>query len=308
MASHLGQFLIQGSTYNDYFLSLNQFYEWVSRKGYGSIKGAKKLDKFLSKYFHYLYFKGYGVSRASSLFCSILFFYPQYRSSLPISYQAWRGWKKMEPSRHKPALSMELVVLIAAVLARDYDFRLALIVLLSFDCYLRPKEAISLQCNDLFIIRRSVADGVSSSRLAIRIKRGKRDSNATIYINNPAISDLISFFFRSHHLSLASSEKFLGISYSFYLSSFNSVISSLGLSDSVRPHCMRHSGATHDFLHGVEFARIRERGRWATDKTLRSYLNISLALLNDLRVPSPLLRTGSLILSSLREFFLHFIR
>ena len=310
MASQLGQGLVLGSTLQDYSRSISRFYKWVNTKYLKSIKGSGAMDKALTKYFHFLYNHGYGVSRAISLFSAILFFYPQYHNQLNVSYQAWRGWKRMEPSVHKPALSWELTVLIAATTARDYGIHYALIILLSFDCYLRPKEATLLQCDDIFIKPKSNVDHHDNNdySIAIRIKKGKRDQNATLYINNPSIAKLLYQYYLYRRPLSFSNNSFFGISYVNYLSIFKKVISHMDLPSSIKPHSMRHSGVTHDYLHGVEFARLRERGRWSSDNTLRSYLNISIALVNDLKVPPQYLDAGGKLSSVLYSFLLHYIK
>jgi integrase len=309
MASQLGQGLVLPSTFQDYSRSIERFYKWINRKYSKSVKGSHAMDIALTKYFHYLYDRGYGVSRAISLFSAILFFFPQYHHKLNVSYQAWKGWKRMEPSIHKPALSWELTVLIAATAARDYGIQYALIILLSFDCYLRPREATLLQCDDISFIRKSNSDYQINNdfSIAIRIKKGKRDQNATLYINNPSIAKLIYRYYRHCHGLTSSVNYFFGISYSNYLRVFKEIISVMDLPSSIKPHSMRHSGVTHDYMHGTEFARLRERGRWASDNTLRSYLNISIALVNDLQAPSNYLQAGAQLSKILYSFFSHFI-
>jgi integrase len=310
MASQLGQGTVLTSTYQDYSRSIERFYKWFNKKYSKSIKGSHAMDMALTKYFHYLYDRGYGVSRASSLFSAILFFYPQYHRKLNVSFQAWRGWKRMEPSIHKPALSWELTVLIAATAARDYGIQYALIILLSFDCYLRPKEATLLQCDDISFIRNSNIDSQNNNGfcIAIRIKKGKRDQNATLYINNPSIAKLIYRYYRHCHGLVSSDNYFFGISYSNYLRVFKEIISVMDLPSSIKPHSMRHSGVTHDYMRGTEFARLRERGRWASDNTLRSYLNVSIALVNDLQAPRNYLQAGAQLSTILYSFFYHYIK
>ena len=82
----------------------------------------------------------------------------------------------------------------------------------------------------------------------------------------------------------------------------------MDLPSTIKPHSMRHFGVTHDYLHGTEFARLRERGRWSSDNTLRSYLNISIALVNDLEVPPHYLDAGRKLSSVLYSFLSHYIK
>jgi integrase len=54
-------------------------------------------------------------------------------------------------------------------------------------------------------------------------------------------------------------------------------------------HSLRHGGATHDFLRGVPTLDIAIRGRWASEKSLRTYISCWQAWLLEVHM-SPVVR------------------
>jgi len=302
---------------------MEKFRKYCSKQqiNLGDDCSASVMDHALAAYFEDSFDRGKGVSLATSTLCAVLYFYPRFHNRLGIAHQAWRGWKKRRPTTHHPPISWELVVLIACTMCRDYGFHVGLLVLLSVDCYLRPREALALSCDDIFILRRDGGTAVSPSsshsaahaataavvhedRVAVRIRKGKTDENATLCINNADVARLVLMYYRVQHGSRRSSTSFFGVSYYRYRKCFRAVCDSMQLPASVVLHSLRHSGATMDyFRHQFDFARVKERGRWRKDKTVRIYLGVAESLMNDLRVQQQFVHSGAKLAQHIAFFF-----
>jgi integrase len=64
------------------------------------------------------------------------------------------------------------------------------------------------------------------------------------------------------------------------------------------PHSLRHGGATHDILSGTSIEDVLLRGRWASTKSARHYVQSGRALMLDLSVPGLVLLRASLLAHS----------
>jgi integrase len=78
---------------------------------------------------------------------------------------------------------------------------------------------------------------------------------------------------------------------------FKSACRDLGLSSLYVPHSLRHGAATRDHMRGVSVEDILERGRWASTKSARRYIQSGQALLLATQVPQREL--GRLVASDL---------
>ena len=66
---------------------------------------------------------------------------------------------------------------------------------------------------------------------------------------------------------------------------FKAACADLGLAPEYVPHSLRHGGATHDHLTGVSLEEVLRRGRWASMKSARHYVQSGRALLLTTSVP-----------------------
>jgi hypothetical protein len=71
-------------------------------------------------------------------------------------------------------------------------------------------------------------------------------------------------------------------------SRFHQVCAELGLSEQYVPHSLRHGGATRLHLQGVSMEDILLRGRWASTKSARRYVQAGRAQLMAMAVPADL--------------------
>jgi integrase len=66
---------------------------------------------------------------------------------------------------------------------------------------------------------------------------------------------------------------------------FKRACQELGLSSKYVPHSLRHGGATRLHLQGVRVEDIMVRGRWASSKSARTYIQSSRAVLMAMQPP-----------------------
>ena len=82
---------------------------------------------------------------------------------------------------------------------------------------------------------------------------------------------------------------------------FKSTCAKLGLCEKYVPHSLRHGAATRAFQQGVKLEDIMLRGRWASSKSARTYIQSGPALLLAVQVPKEAAKLGLLFSQHLLE-------
>eukprot|EP00438_Fugacium_kawagutii_P026513 Skav230495 [mRNA] locus=scaffold2389:150110:150676:- [translate_table: standard] len=151
---------------------------------------------------------------------------------------------------------------------------MALLILVQFDAYLRPSEALHLQVDHLVppVGRRYSrwALIVHPSDLGERSKTGTSDDSVVL----GDVSDRSWMNKVASKLSeVQAGHLFAGISLSDYERALDKAMDSLGYTSRIlTPHILRHSGASNDAVHHRRaLPSIQKRGRWAAKKSVARY-------------------------------------
>jgi integrase len=172
--------------------------------------------------------------------------------------------------------------------------RYAIGVLLAFDAYLRSGELVGLRRED-FATAGDLRLGGGTYRAALRLRSTKTGPEQWAEIRDETVTSLLQI--------LADSTPAGGLLFPFSTSSFRyyfkRACTGLGLKANYVPHSLRHGGATRDFLNGVTLEEILRRGRWASTKSARHYIQAGRAILLSVEVPSVLAAAGSTLAADL---------
>ena len=148
--SHLKFTGLQPRTLAAYRKALEHFMGFVKAKKL-KLATARHLDIQASEYLNMMFWEGEALSAAGHLLSAIKRFMPEYRLHLPVSSQFHRNWQR----QHKPVraipLPLNLVEALGAVCFTVQEPELGLLVSLSFHCFLRTAEMLSLQWNHLLV-------------------------------------------------------------------------------------------------------------------------------------------------------------
>ena len=254
-------------------------------------------DDLLNDYIHHLYMAEAGKSRAHDTVYGVLMFRPELKGQLPVSMLALRGWHKLHPVLSYPPLTWELTVLIALKISL-HSWPLAVGTLLAFDCFLRVGELVGLK-------REDVADssdarlGAEFKGMALRLRKTKTGPNQWVEVESKEVMALL----RGVVASTKPGQLLFPVSTSAYRTIFKSACADLGLSKSYVPHSLRHGGATRSHLLGKSMEDILLRGRWASTKSARRYIQSGRALLLSMQVPPALAKLASILCRDLLTSF-----
>ena len=238
------------------------------------------LDALLSDYLHHLYFTCSSYSRASSTVYGLMLHDARLKDRLRLSCAALRGWRKITPSRSYPPLTWDAACAVAVQLVKMRQRSAAVAVLVSFDCYLRVSEMARLRRCD--VVDASCARMGSSASATYRgvsliLTHTKTGPNQSVRVSRPVIADLLL----SVCAAAPDTSKALvfGLSAAKFRRLFKAACAALGLSRDYVPHSLRHGGATADHCNGVPMDDIILRGRWASLRSARRYVQAGQAML-----------------------------
>ena len=293
MSRHVGnRFLLQAayapSTRKKYLSAVQLFLDFCGDSGEDPTSPSD-FDELLNDFIHHLFLTEAGKSRAVDTIYGILMFLPELKSHLPVSMLAARGWNKLAPVLSYPPLTWDLTVLVALKISLR-SWPCAIGTLLAFDCFLRIGELCSLK-------REDVADakdarlGVDFKGMALRLRKTKTGPNQWVTVENVQVMHLL----RALIAKAKPGHSLFPVSTSTYRRLFKSACSDLKLSSTYVPHSLRHGGATRQHLLGKSMEDILLRGRWASTRSARRYIQSGRAVLLSMDIPASLARLGPIL-------------
>ena len=224
---------------------------------------------------------------------------PDIRGLLKGSEGHLRGWKGAVPSVSHPPVTWPIAVAIARTMAYNGWPECAVATLVAFDGLLRVGELVAITVRDVSLphdsrrgaVSRALVYGLTSapslpsvqhsSSAFIRLAVTKTGSNQTAEISDP---DVIALLARHMAGRSPTTRLFTLPSASpadYFRSVFRAVCQSLGMGGlGFTPHSLRHGGATHAHMHmGQTIEHVLHRGRWQSNSSARTYLQIGKAAL-----------------------------
>lgn len=285
------------ATQKKYGTAVDDFLDWLLSHGLDS-DDPSQFDEILTDYLHDLYYDGGGKGQAQATIFGLMAFAPQLKGRLHLSLLTLRGWQKIQPVDSYPPLSAELCVAVAVKLAFSGQWRAGVGVLLAFDCFLRVGELTGLRCDD---IADSKDPRVSTSfrGMALRLRSTKTGPNQWVEVSDTRVQKLL----RALRSGSRGSDLLLGISADRFRRLFKAACAALDLSPRYVPHSLRHGGATSCHLQGMSIEQILLRGRWASSKTAKRYIQSGRAMLLSMETPPALVPLLPILLANFHTLF-----
>jgi hypothetical protein len=262
---------------SDYRTRLRDFVMWCRSQGL-TWSSPSSLDEVLVTWLNVLFFRGLAAADGSKMIAAIKFAMPEFSrrgdASLPRSLRAVKCWTRKAPARQRLPLPRCLACLIAALLARRGEPAMALCIMLSFTCYLRPKEAMSLRANQLVPPTAAAGPGYHYWGLLLHPMEAFVPGKVGLY-DEAVLVDAERWMYP--FLEVLARRPPGGPLWPFtawrLADAFRSACASLRLEPlSPSLYGLRHGGASEDLLHRLRTPEaVKLRGRWASDESLRRY-------------------------------------
>src|SRR6185312_13427700 len=263
------------STTKKYHTAVRDFYGWCKTTTENPCD-VEQLDECLADYFHVMYEEreGKGKQKARDTLYGIEMYLPRVKGQLLIAGRVVNRWNKLHVAESYPPLTWDLAALVGVHMATTGHFRFGVGAVLAFDCLLRCGELCNLRREDV-AFPKDRRMGVEYKITTLSIRVAKTGRNQSVTVADPEVVTLL------RHVVTATKPGgllFPGGS-SRFRDAFKRACSELGLSPKYVPHSLRHGGATRLYLKDVKVEDIMVRGRWASSKSARTYIQASRAVL-----------------------------
>ena len=204
----------------------------------------------------------------------------QLKTLLPCSRRALSAWSKHVPSKSALPLPQHWVDVIAVCgVLRGYGV-LSLGFVVAFEGYLRVGELCRLRGSDILV---DGAVGSGSKGCGLRIRIAKTGRNQFARISDPLVVKVLRFL-----KSRTGGEElvFQGATPRVFNGLLKLLCQQLGLLQHFTMHSLRHGRASKGHLDREMPEHIRLDGRWASSKSMETYLQAATSLLQTLLCPA----------------------
>ena len=247
-------------------------------------------DQSLAAYMNFLFFDGGELHEARYAMYGYCFVHrvPTRGNLWLQSKAAMRGWQKASPEAARdPMPWLALLLLLRHLVAQNsaLGVRAALALLLSFDGYLRPGEACSLEWNQLIRPRPQAGRAFANWSIIVAPSSSdpdveRRPAKSGQFDDTVIVGDRFSEL-AGRHLVRAALDALPSGRRGFLLdltvhrldSVFIKAVAACQLGTlQLVPHCARHGGASEDYAGGVRLLpAIQRHGRWMCKKSVTRY-------------------------------------
>jgi len=290
------QAAIRGGTDYNYRLGIKHFLDWIDFEYRAPLRTAREIDEALCEYGWWVYenMGGRGKWRLNMAVFGVEHYLPQLEKQMKLARRSLKGWTNLRPPVSHSPLNFSLVSLIAMELDRMGHPGAAVAALIGFDCYLRISEIGGLRVCEVSDIKdsdlhlgRQVARGGRGTTTLLSIPVSKTWSNQSVQVRRPVLAGLLWSWIQyvtdvreqgSQALLFPDPGTFRRL---FYEAQVNLGWAKENGAVPFVPHSLRHGGAACDYLTrgALRLEEILFRGRWASVKSTRTYIQTGPALM-----------------------------
>ncbi|CAK0844517.1 unnamed protein product [Prorocentrum cordatum] len=242
-----------------------------------------------------------GVARATAarLGAAVLWGLPQLHVAplqrcFPQLAHSLAGWKRLHPPGSRPPLPELVVRAAAAWLGHQGEFATALCVMLMFEGYLRPSEALALRAAQLTGPFGSATSAGSHMSVVVHAaelqqpgKTGEMDH--TVVLDLPRQQVLAWALARLRDSRLGSWHPLWDFDYNLLQRRFGQALAAVGASCLAGTlYSLRHGGASHDRLTASRaLMEVQQRGNWRAFNSVRRYDKHGRVAIEWMKIPAP---------------------
>ena len=199
---------------------------------------------------------------------------PAAKHHLPWSRAVVKAWSVSHVARHTIPLCEGPCILIACHLASRGHGRLGAGMVLQQALGLRPSEVLGLQAVDVMLPEERGLEPTAPVVVGLGIRTGTKAKRAqTVSLQNPTKAALLRWLKRG----TKPDHCIVGYTYESYRRLLRQMCGELRLEVEFTPHSPRAGFATECVSAGLGLARTRELGRWVSEASCRTYLDVSSA-------------------------------
>ena len=244
----------------------NQYTHYLSKfKAFCQESGLRwppraKVDLLLAE-FDVLFQEGNGVRPGEKTLAAVEYQWRHVKGTMLRSRRALKGWRKMVPPKSRLPLPRAVAFGIAMRMLSLQQRSMALLVLLSFDMYLRPGEGLTLKVKN--VVPPFQGSGRQYQRYVV-VVRDEEDNvpdktgvfNNSLPLDNPSTAGWLGKALDNLKKGKKQDDALFSVEADKYRKAFESAGGWLGLPGAAKNR---------------EYAAVKDRGRWRTDTSVRRY-------------------------------------
>ena len=264
-----------------YRKALREFRDWIVTSNHiFDPNDPRSMDSALTEFAHQLYLSKPSRGNRQTVInarCALNIVHPNTAHQLPSTDRALRGWNRLRPSTAKAPVSYGFTLLLANTLLARGEVEAGLFCIVAFDTFCRANELLKLVRMDVSLPAAGMPGG-------LRLRDTKTGRNQSVTIRHPlAVAALQCLVDKAED----SNSPLFTISYPKLLATLRNTQRRMGVPSNmmITPHCFRHGGASFWFTKSVPMQDIITRGRWASDKSAKSYIQAGAALIFGSHLP-----------------------
>lgn len=275
--TYLESSVVKPATERVYYTHVYTFLLFAEHQGF-QLESPAAVDAALSVFFNECFANGDTASTGRTTLSGWEHFFCEYskrgQQGLPRAHRSVDSWKKQEVPSSRPPLAWEMACAIACDLAAHGYGEIGAYVLITFDLYSRPSEALAIRGLDVI----PPISGTQFSAPAIRLdpKEERTPSQTGTYDDVLQLSSgrrheagVIAMRLAALRRSQGQKMMFL-CDYSEVHREFCASARRVGLGHRVL-YELRHGGASDDGALDVHPTLIQRRGRWKVETSVRRY-------------------------------------
>lgn len=254
-----------------YKAALQPFTEWALAQSLALVDPQDWDDALLEfRYANLKLTKG----KFQNLIAALEFFVPTVKRGLPWSHTMLTAWAKASPIRHTVALTSKPGRLIAIHMAVRGWNRLALGMMTQIASGMRPNEMLQLLPEHVILPEEQDVHRIDTPvLLVLGVKHGTKTRRMAM-ASVPADTHPLPLLLAVCKKATAPGMFMFPHTLADYRIKLREVETYLRLEMGYTPHSPRAGFATEARLKGMAFEEIREAGRWQSDSSLRTYLDL----------------------------------
>ena len=253
---------------NQYSFYLRKFKDWCKENAL-SWPLRKAQDETLADFFDVLYLDGKSSHEGEKTVAAMEYHFHYLKNKLPRSRRALWGWRKLVPQKSRIPLPKAVAYGIAMRMMARGLFNMGLMVILTFDAYLRPGEAADLLGKNIVAPIRKAGKQYRFYTLIVRDHDEKVDKTGTfnnsIVLDNPDNEVWLGKALYKIRVKQGNQVPLFNFKMETFRREFQQAGSWLGL-EGLHVYQMRHGGASEDLASKLrDHNAVKDRGRWQTD-------------------------------------------
>ena len=280
----IGSNLVLSKTLARYEICFDDFSSFIrSLKDARVCSESEFVDGGLVQYLEHLWQEGEGLAVANYTLAGILHFIPSLRTELSCSRRIIKGWQRLElPARATP-LTLDMLLAMCGLFVIWGVPHAAYCLLVGFDLFLRTHEFTGLRLG-MFTMNGECTSCVLSFLDGTKTSSRKVAATEALVIRDHLVLSVVKRLLCPSR-KLQPGDYASGLTPSQFVHIFGKAVTFLKLTNfNVRPYSVRRGGATNHFRLNANMAMTVVKGRWASPRSARIYIEDGLAALGQVKL------------------------